>query len=440
MSNGQENRKIKSLATIRNSQSVCPFCGSDFIWATIPCCFENEGKNRFIFRQVLYCTNCDLHFGTQKQIADFNKSAEKNNVGRIYAFPIFSMSAFQVKRKMYGTSITENEMQNEPATQAEKDIKKQNRIKTANKKSNTAFLYNDRHLDLFAKYKVPKSTIGIASSHELSSNKKMIFTLVDNSEDQNSNYGIFWTGRGISKSIIDAVARNEKVVEYNQQRYQIDWYTGPKLRDRIAAKSKGYEAFKGVENNEREFVDVQVYRNKLPCTEHPGKTELLTVYVFGLRQNTAHPIVVYYCPICEEYFVNYEVYLDFCAKYGIPPFRLYDDRNFFEDNRRIYDNLRSRSKLNLYGYDVNAKNGWSAVGRQQLLADLIDSGIMEQVSICSLLERIISLHKNNPKSIIAVRKWREDLEFVQRYKQNTERIIWGKFVPGKGKHFSPDGQ
>ena len=298
-------------------------------------------------------------------------------------------------------------------------------------------LYKPHDAALFAQYSAPASTLGIVGFTEFGSEEEEAFVLVEDLKDQDPLHSVFWTGREISESIVDALARQGRDVTYRDFHYSMTWYTGPKLRARIRARQKGYQKLNSIENNARELVDIQIYRYKRPCIDHPDMTELLTVNVCGIRTPEAHPISVYYCPVCGEYYVNYDEYMRFCRQYGIPPFRLYDKRNSFWDGYGYYDTLREQSDLNLYGYNVSESSGLTMAERQRRLADIIDAGLMEQAEICSFIEGIMRLHRNNPNSIIAMKKWEQDLAFVQAYRQDASRVVWGRFVPGRGKALLP---
>lgn len=328
----------------------------------------------------------------------------------------------------------------ESGSEGQKPVAGQGKARRSRKKKKpplSEYLYETHDKELFAKYSVPASTLGVICYTEVGKKKEGIFVLVDDYSEQDSLHGVFWTEREISRVIIDTIAKRRREIKYRDFRYFINWYTGPKLKARIIARHEGYRKLRRIEENTGDLVDVQIYLYKRPCIGHPDMTEMLTVNVFGIRTPEAHPISVYYCPVCNEYYVNYDEYQRFCRRYGIPPFRLYDDRNFFGSGGGYYDNLREQSKLNLYGYNVSESNGLTAAGRQNRLAEIIDAGLMKQAEICSLIEGIMRMHKNSPNCMIAMKKWEQDLAFVQAYKRDTSRVVWGRFVPGRGKKLLP---
>lgn len=249
-------------------------------------------------------------------------------------------------------------------------------------------------------------------------------------------HNIFWSEREICRAFTDAVARMKHDVSFRNRLYHINWYTGNKLRKQVLTRREGYRRFKENDNTIRP-VDIIVYRGKRPCKKHLNEVEILAVYVYGMQTQEAHPIDVYFCPVCKEYYVNYDVYLDFCKRYGLPPFRLHDDQDGGNGWSEYYDRLRDRSELNLYGYNVNEKSGLTVLQRQKLLADLIDSGLMTQAQICALLEDIMRVHRKNPNSTSAMDKWKADLAFAQEHRKDWSRVVWGKFVPAAGKRFVP---
>lgn len=432
------DRKILCLATLQKERNTCPFCGNLFESENQWCRFDKGDKQRFASIQVLYCKKCDLHFATEGQITEIDRRAGKIGMGKVAAFPIANMSVAEVRQTMYGTPLDGQGKTSSPAgRESGHGERKTGPVPQGRHVPVSKYLYDPHEAERFAEYNVPASTQGVVSFTEKGRKEKEAFILVDDPSDQDPLHNVFWTERAISELIVDTLARHRRVVKYRDFCYFINWYTGQKMRERVIARHEGYRKLRRIEDNARELVDVQIYRDKRPCIDHPNATEILRVNVFGIRTPEAHPIYVYYCPVCDEYYVNYDEYTRFCRKYGIPPFRLYDNRNYFGIGEGYYDSLREQSQLNLYGYNVNESNGLTMAARQQLLADIVDADIMKQAQICSFIEGIMRLHRNSPNIFLAMKKWEQDLAFIQAYKQDTSRVVWGRFVPGRGKKLLP---
>ncbi len=78
-----------------------------------------------------------------------------------------------------------------------------------------------------------------------------------------------------------------------------------------------------------------------------------------------------------------------------------------------FDFKKSESAFKQLGYAVAKNIGLSDVGRQKILQDAINNGIMSKEAICAFLENNINLHKGQNSFKDAVGKWMADLIYIR---------------------------
>lgn len=82
----------------------------------------------------------------------------------------------------------------------------------------------------------------------------------------------------------------------------------------------------------------------------------------------------------------------------------------------------SEHVLHRLGYNVKAGNGMTSMDRQQILAKIINHGVLSKNEIISHLEYCINMASGREHLNAAVSKWKTDLDFVQKFKADSERI------------------
>ena len=92
-----------------------------------------------------------------------------------------------------------------------------------------------------------------------------------------------------------------------------------------------------------------------------------------------------------------------------------DDGTFSGD----YD-LALESPLKLSGYSVSQKDGLSSGTRHHLLARIIYNNIMSKGEVIKYLSYFIRMQGSKCGNEIALKKWEEDLEFVQNYNKEFQ--------------------
>ena len=145
-----------------------------------------------------------------------------------------------------------------------------------------------------------------------------------------------------------------------------------------------------------------------------------------------------YCPKCKTYFLLDSVYKRIKEK-GIPVCRVMDEKSYTIDNsgsvpQSHYDKLASESVLRQFGYNVNQAENLSPLQRRRILAAIVDYKILSKSEIISYLDYFINVRKSQknqdgtPKMNNAIKKWREDRDWVSAYKIGSFKEIQVKRI------------
>ncbi len=155
--------------------------------------------------------------------------------------------------------------------------------------------------------------------------------------------------------------------------------------------------------------------NNLYCpSELHHKTENVTL----VTKNCLGKIVkfnAFHCLNCNKYYTTLTaIKNDFpILHYPFVPLKFNNNSDFY---------LNEQSELKLYGYNVQ-KNGLSEYERKNLLLNLLYYEILTKHKIISILQFNINFHQSNPNFSEAIMKWEDDLNFVQNYNLNEQKII-----------------
>ena len=110
--------------------------------------------------------------------------------------------------------------------------------------------------------------------------------------------------------------------------------------------------------------------------------------------------------------LEYNLFEQYRSRYGvlIGNLRMVKNGNFDGS----YD-LALESPLKLSGYNVGQKDNFSSNERHYILARIIHDGIMSKGDVIRYLSYFIRMNGVRVGNEIAVKKWEEDLKFVQDY-------------------------
>ena len=244
--------------------------------------------------------------------------------------------------------------------------------------------------------------------------------IVEDVEEQNTANNIYWEGRNLAQGILTAIAKSSKKFSYKayKGRNWIDEKCGSiqSIRESDLFIQKYQPALEHFANTD-ELPVVYVFSQKTITSFE--KYSMVTVFVRNYWTHKLNPFNVYYSEEKDMYFINKSSYDAYREKYGLPFLRLIPG----EYSEKNYD-LRTESQLHIYGYSL--EHGNTKARRQEILAFLIDSGIMKKSQIQNHIEWLINTHRDSLHYENACEKWRDDLLFTNEYKIATQRKVLAK--------------
>lgn len=154
-----------------------------------------------------------------------------------------------------------------------------------------------------------------------------------------------------------------------------------------------------VKNRNYEIVDLLVYS---PISQR-----------YELMRGT-HDKEERYC------FTDISIFRRYIHEHGNPRTSL--DFSSAASGKSKHDDLRSESVLMGYGYSVSKANNLSERERHEILAEIVDLGILKVNQIVNLLDFNCRLHSGE-QYYWARRKWETDKAFIENYKINPNRFL-----------------
>lgn len=134
--------------------------------------------------------------------------------------------------------------------------------------------------------------------------------------------------------------------------------------------------------------------------------------------------------------VSYYDYQLFQKQYGFVLTKVYRVKNdsWSAMLLGIESSFNAQSELNLHGYNVGKKDNLSDKERQDILAGLLDYGIMSRYSIELYLQQFITLNGAKEHMEDACWKWQKDYDFVARYEIKDKRSVLIKQIQSGSKN------
>lgn len=227
-----------------------------------------------------------------------------------------------------------------------------------------------------------------------------------------------WVNRGFSKAIFSTLIQGKSELSYKGTDYIIEEVTifNEKAMDILC---------NDVFRNPDEIKTIYIYSHK-HIDNIEKNYEAVTAFVMCANSDIPVPFNIYHDSKEDRYFINGASYSEYSARYGLPMMKLkaYVPRgSVFSMN-----NLSEMSVLRLYGYTVNENDGLTEGERHELLKNLMDSKLMSKTDILNHIEWLINTHEKSAQYMTACDKWKADLQFVNTYKIDSQRTIWGRFA------------
>ena len=235
---------------------------------------------------------------------------------------------------------------------------------------------------------------------------------------QNSAENIFWLNRSISDAIIKGIIQQKPWVLFRGEPCLIAFYADTQLLKNIRNHSAYFL-------NDSSLAEIWIYSLKMPCHAHSNSIEMVTAYIPAVNSFEIYPINIYYCPICEKYYINSDQYQSFAKRHGLPHVRLMFARN--ANGNIDFSAWRSESPLHIMGYNVGNNDHLSSEARHQTLLHILNTNTMKKHEIISFLEFLIHKNDGNLRFENACSKWREDAEFLRNYNLDDQRKVVGRF-------------
>ena len=164
-----------------------------------------------------------------------------------------------------------------------------------------------------------------------------------------------------------------------------------------------------------------VYRGNIVCHRNRHNITNATGILRDKMGNEIE-IDVEYCIDCDKYLISYDSYSEYRKQHGgilLGNIQMTSSGEFDAD----YD-LAEESPLRLSGYTVNAQDNYSINERQFILATIIHEGIMSKHDVTRYLEHFLRVNGQKQNMGLAVRKWKEDLEFAKKYNSSTQPKVY----------------
>lgn len=149
---------------------------------------------------------------------------------------------------------------------------------------------------------------------------------------------------------------------------------------------------------------------------HPIKAAIYTADLLGKTDRIR--MSVHYCLFCKKYFIGEVSLLLYDENYG----KVMAERRIMAEGENSFaEGFHTESKLHRLGYNVLA-DGMTEKQRHELLQYLLKENKISYIEMCSTIEQNISLFEYSDRHWKAVRKWKEDLKFINEWIQTQEGV------------------
>ena len=153
---------------------------------------------------------------------------------------------------------------------------------------------------------------------------------------------------------------------------------------------------------------VHAYWGNSPCVLTHNITEY-NARVFVSNKNYYITLKVFYCNDCNKFYVSGNSLPDRELLYSISNLHIYNMPADYYD----FEFMTPKSILAKHGYSV--RKGVSCFERQRILKQLVTSRVLSPYAIINHLNGLIALHYAENKWQEAIRKYREDIDYVNSF-------------------------
>ena len=199
---------------------------------------------------------------------------------------------------------------------------------------------------------------------------------------------------------------SDKEIIYNALNMLLDY-------ERFCLKRKTINWKKG-DSNRILFV----HKGTISCQRNRHNVIPVTAVLLG-KFNQSVELNVNFCEECQLYFIDEVSFKYYRKQYdGI----LIGNILFKDEQIKCsdYNFLADKSPLMLCGYNVNQQSGLAKNERQYIISKMIDLGFMSKSDIIKYLSFFIKRNGKKVGNDAAVKKWKDDLDFVLKYKIKTQ--------------------
>lgn len=221
----------------------------------------------------------------------------------------------------------------------------------------------------------------------------------------------------LSKKICYALANKARVFDIDENRYHImehkvfDWDYIAQYRE-----SPIVDFVSDID----QIVTIHVYEWKTACSLKKHKTIDKRAIVLNIKDSQPVIINVFYCPICDKYWLHKSALLDY-QKHGIYPsarFHYYDPCGTNDYG------MQRESTLKQYGYNVQS-GGMPEGERHRLLRALVEYNLLTRREIVDHIDFCIRIPGARRGMECSVEKWDYDMRFVQDLPVKGNRAVLG---------------
>lgn len=178
---------------------------------------------------------------------------------------------------------------------------------------------------------------------------------------------------------------------------------------------------------------VLVYANNCHCTACHKKYQQNTIRNRAALVKTVEgktvKINVEFCVGCGRYFINITSFQQYRRKYGPILLECEMDQELVNHNQVWFD-FAPDTVLSRCGYSV--KKGIPRTHREAVLAYILDSGKATKYEILEIISKFIRLRSGYLPE--ACERWRQDMEFVNQYKIQSQEVVEGLTFQKAGKY------